>query len=628
MAETFDPYYTWLAIPPEEQPPDYYRLLGVRPFETNADVVSNAADQRMAHLRTFQTGKHGDFAAQLINEIAVARVCLLSPARRNLYDQNLRKAIRMHAEDVAHAEQMGGVSMTLGQFLKQIQGDQPSPAEEVVARTRPLWVTWTAVSGAAVALLLVLGLIIILGRGTSGRPAEEKTALVFDLPENQRDGVRVVISGVPLEMPPEGPLVCPCKPGKHPIRIYRAGFQEYKETVEIKQDQRRIIQPTWVAEGQQLAQAEPAEEKPSTPPPPPQPAKAERSLGDLMEKDQPEPPAKSKELDETTLAKLEPKLEPELKPAEPNEQPKSPREEGKKHAVPPAAAQDEILKQLAEGYKIDTLDTPAARLDVAKELLDLSEKSRGNPTERFAILRKAMELASDGGDASMMFQVVDKIATDYEIRPMEVKHRMLLKFATNAHDAPRIKALVDSASTLIAQAIDADRYDLAVDLANAALRACQKSSGLQFRKQMFDHRAHVQRLADQWQEVQKGLDTLKHAPDDGDANLVVGRWYCLAKGNWAKGLPHLSKGSDRSLGKLAERELASPPTDSSEQVKLADGWYDSAQHADGVAKTALLLHAGDWYRKAEPDITSAVIKAKITRRLEEIQKSRAPADER
>jgi len=55
----FDPYYEWLAIPPDEQPPDAYRLLGVRRFESNQNVISNALDQRMSHIRSFQVGKRG-----------------------------------------------------------------------------------------------------------------------------------------------------------------------------------------------------------------------------------------------------------------------------------------------------------------------------------------------------------------------------------------------------------------------------------------------------------------------------------------------------------------------------------------------------------------------------------------
>ena len=29
MKQSFDPYHKWLGIPPEDQPPHHYRLLGV-----------------------------------------------------------------------------------------------------------------------------------------------------------------------------------------------------------------------------------------------------------------------------------------------------------------------------------------------------------------------------------------------------------------------------------------------------------------------------------------------------------------------------------------------------------------------------------------------------------------------
>jgi hypothetical protein len=90
MASDFDPYYRWLGIPPEEQPADHYRLLGVRQFETHADVISNASDQRMAHLRTFASGQRGMESQRLLNEVAAATRTLLDPAKRRQYDEQLR----------------------------------------------------------------------------------------------------------------------------------------------------------------------------------------------------------------------------------------------------------------------------------------------------------------------------------------------------------------------------------------------------------------------------------------------------------------------------------------------------------------------------------------------------------
>src|SRR5688500_10542440 len=93
MAEAFDCYYTWLGIPPEEQPADHYRLLGIRRFESNEEVIINASDQRMAYIRTFQTGKRSKESQQLLNEISAAQVCLLHVEKKRAYDEALRRKL-------------------------------------------------------------------------------------------------------------------------------------------------------------------------------------------------------------------------------------------------------------------------------------------------------------------------------------------------------------------------------------------------------------------------------------------------------------------------------------------------------------------------------------------------------
>ena len=93
MNEQFDPYYTWLGIPPEEQPPNCYRLLGLRPFETNPQVIENGANRQMSHLRTFQVGPQSASSQKLLNEVAAAKICLLNPAKKAEYDRRLREAM-------------------------------------------------------------------------------------------------------------------------------------------------------------------------------------------------------------------------------------------------------------------------------------------------------------------------------------------------------------------------------------------------------------------------------------------------------------------------------------------------------------------------------------------------------
>ncbi len=86
----FDPYHRWLSISPEEQPPNHYRLLGVKLFESDADAIESAADRQMAHVRSFQTGKHAAWSQKLLNELSVAKHCLLSSAQKADYDRELR----------------------------------------------------------------------------------------------------------------------------------------------------------------------------------------------------------------------------------------------------------------------------------------------------------------------------------------------------------------------------------------------------------------------------------------------------------------------------------------------------------------------------------------------------------
>ena len=93
MPEQFDPYHLWLGIPPAEQPPNHYRLLGLRAFEDNSEVISYAVDQRAAHLRSFQSGKRSADSQRLVNEVAAAGICLLDPAKRLQYDRQLRAKI-------------------------------------------------------------------------------------------------------------------------------------------------------------------------------------------------------------------------------------------------------------------------------------------------------------------------------------------------------------------------------------------------------------------------------------------------------------------------------------------------------------------------------------------------------
>jgi len=88
--DEFDPYLAWLDIKPAEHPVDHYKLLGLERFEADEDLIRQAADSRMSHVRKFQTGPRGRFTQKLLNELAAAKICLLNPSTKTTYDAVLR----------------------------------------------------------------------------------------------------------------------------------------------------------------------------------------------------------------------------------------------------------------------------------------------------------------------------------------------------------------------------------------------------------------------------------------------------------------------------------------------------------------------------------------------------------
>ncbi|HEX4143568.1 MAG TPA: hypothetical protein VHY91_08550 [Pirellulales bacterium] len=99
-ADSFDPYYKWLGIPLEEQPPTHYRLLGIARFEADRDVITNAATRQAFHLRQLQVGPRAALAQRLLKEVAAAKATLLDPAAKAQYDQSLASDVGLPTEEI------------------------------------------------------------------------------------------------------------------------------------------------------------------------------------------------------------------------------------------------------------------------------------------------------------------------------------------------------------------------------------------------------------------------------------------------------------------------------------------------------------------------------------------------
>jgi formylglycine-generating enzyme required for sulfatase activity len=187
MADPFDPYHRWLGIPPKQQPANFYRLLGIELFESDVEVIRDAAEQRMAHVRTYQLGKHSELSQKILNELAGAKARLQDPAEKAAYDALLRATFVGQSPSVAGSSPP---ARDLSDLLNEAEREA-APLPPVVKpgkRRRPAWLftgartarqpppptfsapsphparlprsVWTLVGVPAAAVAVVLGLLL------------------------------------------------------------------------------------------------------------------------------------------------------------------------------------------------------------------------------------------------------------------------------------------------------------------------------------------------------------------------------------------------------------------------------------------------------------------------------------
>ena len=144
MSTSFDPYHKWLGIPPDQQPAHHYRLLGIDLFESDADVIEAAANQRTAYLQELAAGEQVELTQKLLNEITQARRCLLNADQKQAYDAQLQSQQPVRPVSRPETEPEGPTNKT--------------------SKTPSL----LAGLGIATSVVLIVVLIVMLSRG--GRP--------------------------------------------------------------------------------------------------------------------------------------------------------------------------------------------------------------------------------------------------------------------------------------------------------------------------------------------------------------------------------------------------------------------------------------------------------------------------
>jgi hypothetical protein len=142
--------------------------------------------------------------------------------------------------------------------------------------------------------------------------------------------------------------------------------------------------------------------------------------------------------------------------------------------VPPQTslerAERKVKDQFDEGYLTAT-DDPG-RVALAKKLLEAVDQVE-EPARKYVLCREARDLAALGGAPTVMVDAVDRIGRLFRVDPLQMKVDTLGNYPPTgvfaAHDT------VGVALTLIDEAVDAKRFDLATRLATIAVDAAKVS---------------------------------------------------------------------------------------------------------------------------------------------------------
>ena len=172
------------------------------------------------------------------------------------------------------------------------------------------------------------------------------------------------------------------------------------------------------------------------------------------------------------------------------------------------------------------------------------------------------------------------------------------------------------AMQLADEAVDEDNYGPADRFATIAISAARKTKDAPLIRQATQRNKEIGKLRRRYAAIEKALETLAENPDDGDANLRLGSWYCFTKDDWKKGLPSLAKGSDPLLAELAKRDMAEPK-DPKLQTQLANDWWECAKKQSSLVRPAVWTRAADLYGQALPEL-AGLEKVRVEKRLEEI----------
>ncbi|MDA1055093.1 MAG: WD40 repeat domain-containing protein [Planctomycetota bacterium] len=216
----------------------------------------------------------------------------------------------------------------------------------------------------------------------------------------------------------------------------------------------------------------------------------------------------------------------------------------------------------------------------------------------------------------MALQATDELSAWFEVDSWTLKCDTLTKLADISTAGIDRHSIATMSLALADEAIVNSDWGSAEKLLVAASRVNVRLKDRDVVRAVTQKRKQLQTHKKLWEEAEQAATLLATSPDDAPANLKLGRFRCFVKGDWDAGLPHLAKGSDEQLVKLAEQDTQGPQ--GGEALALANQWYEWGEKALASDKNGALLRAKHWYTSALPSL-SGLDRTVATKKLEELK---------
>jgi len=249
-------------------------------------------------------------------------------------------------------------------------------------------------------------------------------------------------------------------------------------------------------------------------------------------------------------------------------------------------------------------------------LYDLAAAEGNDPARCYVVLRNARDLAAQAGEPALALKAADGIASRFRVDGLALRLETLgrvRRAVKKAEDARELTALyLDLADA----AVDEDRFETASEALAAAATVSRKARDRALSAHVKTRKDEVKTIRTEFKRILPRVAALANDPDDPEANLTFGRFLCVFKRSWNRGLPLLRKGADSELRSLADRDLEQPE-DAGQQMGLGDAWWELAQKSDKATRRSWEERAAYWYERVLPTL-QGLDRQRIVKRLSEL----------